>query len=122
MVVSRNTDEETRLPSAHTCFNHLLLPEYKSLEVMRERSASPWERLRASASARLLRERGTLEWKVSKNACLKSQIPLYSNQYHIHLKALPLTPEVDTFVVRGASYGAPVRTQRKRIHFCAVPI
>ena len=37
MVVSRNTDEETRLPSAHTCFNHLLLPEYKSLEVMRER-------------------------------------------------------------------------------------
>jgi ubiquitin-protein ligase E3 A len=28
MVVSRNTDEEQRLPSAHTCFNHLLLPEY----------------------------------------------------------------------------------------------
>lgn len=37
LVVSRNTDEEARLPSAHTCFNHLLLPEYKSLEVMRER-------------------------------------------------------------------------------------
>jgi ubiquitin-protein ligase E3 A len=37
MVVSRNTDEEHRLPSAHTCFNHLLLPEYASLEVMREK-------------------------------------------------------------------------------------
>ena len=37
LVVSRNTDEETRLPSAHTCFNHLLLPEYKTLEIMRER-------------------------------------------------------------------------------------
>ena len=26
-----------RLPSAHTCFNHLLLPEYESLEQLRER-------------------------------------------------------------------------------------
>ena len=26
-----------RLPSSHTCFNHLLLPEYESLEQLRER-------------------------------------------------------------------------------------
>ncbi|EOD26196.1 putative ubiquitin-protein ligase [Emiliania huxleyi CCMP1516] len=27
-VISRNGSDEERLPSAHTCFNHLLLPEY----------------------------------------------------------------------------------------------
>lgn len=27
----------SRLPSAHTCFNHLLLPEYSSKEKLRER-------------------------------------------------------------------------------------
>ena len=26
------TPNQDRLPSAHTCFNHLLLPEYQSLE------------------------------------------------------------------------------------------
>jgi len=26
-----------RLPSAHTCFNHLLLPEYSSKEKLREK-------------------------------------------------------------------------------------
>ena len=31
-VISRNGTDESRLPSAHTCFNHLLLPEYQSLE------------------------------------------------------------------------------------------
>jgi len=31
-VVSKNGSDEERLPSAHTCFNHLLLPEYKTLE------------------------------------------------------------------------------------------
>ena len=31
-VVSKNGSDEDRLPSAHTCFNHLLLPEYQSLE------------------------------------------------------------------------------------------
>jgi len=31
-VISRNGTDEERLPSAHTCFNHLLLPEYKSKE------------------------------------------------------------------------------------------
>ena len=35
LVVSRHGSDETRLPSAHTCFNHLLLPEYRSLEVAR---------------------------------------------------------------------------------------
>ena len=37
LVVSRNGEEEQRLPSAHTCFNHLLLPDYSTVEVMRER-------------------------------------------------------------------------------------
>ncbi len=31
-VISRNGTDESRLPSAHTCFNHLLLPEYQSKE------------------------------------------------------------------------------------------
>lgn len=34
LVISRNGSEDNRLPSAHTCFNHLLLPEYSSAEVM----------------------------------------------------------------------------------------
>jgi ubiquitin-protein ligase E3 A len=29
--------DDTRLPSAHTCFNHLILPQYSSKEVMREK-------------------------------------------------------------------------------------
>ena len=33
-VISRNGDEDTRLPSAHTCFNHMLLPEYSNREVL----------------------------------------------------------------------------------------
>ena len=37
LVISKNTDEENRLPSAHTCFNHLLLPAYSTKEVMREK-------------------------------------------------------------------------------------
>jgi ubiquitin-protein ligase E3 A len=36
-TVSRNGSDDTRLPSAHTCFNHLLLPAYSSLEVMRDK-------------------------------------------------------------------------------------
>lgn len=35
LVISRHGSDEGRLPSAHTCFNHLLLPEYKSLETLR---------------------------------------------------------------------------------------
>lgn len=35
LVISRHGGDESRLPSAHTCFNHLLLPEYKTEEVMR---------------------------------------------------------------------------------------
>ena len=31
-VISRNGTDESRLPSAHTCFNHLLLPEYRQKE------------------------------------------------------------------------------------------
>jgi ubiquitin-protein ligase E3 A len=33
-VIEKHGEEEFRLPSAHTCFNHLLLPAYKSKEVL----------------------------------------------------------------------------------------
>ncbi|CAE7738172.1 Ube3a, partial [Symbiodinium microadriaticum] len=36
-VISRNGDDDSRLPSAHTCFNHLLLPQYSSKEVLSTR-------------------------------------------------------------------------------------
>ncbi|KAL9643574.1 hypothetical protein ABK040_010187 [Willaertia magna] len=36
-VIVRNGDDDTRLPTAHTCFNHLLLPRYSSKEYLRER-------------------------------------------------------------------------------------
>jgi len=36
-VVSKNGSDDQRLPSAHTCFNHLLLPAYSSVDVMREK-------------------------------------------------------------------------------------
>ena len=37
LVISKNTDEDDRLPSAHTCFNHILLPEYSTLDIMKTR-------------------------------------------------------------------------------------
>ncbi|KAI9990062.1 hypothetical protein PInf_020368 [Phytophthora infestans] len=36
-VISRNGSDSERLPAAHTCFNHLLLPEYSSREKLKER-------------------------------------------------------------------------------------
>lgn len=33
-VISKNGRDDHRLPSAHTCFNHLLLPEYSCQEVL----------------------------------------------------------------------------------------
>lgn len=36
-VVSRNGDDDDRLPSAHTCFNHLLLPQYSSKQVLEQK-------------------------------------------------------------------------------------
>ncbi|ETI37863.1 hypothetical protein F443_16266 [Phytophthora nicotianae P1569] len=36
-VISRNGPDSDRLPTAHTCFNHLLLPEYSSREKLKER-------------------------------------------------------------------------------------
>ena len=32
----RNGTDESRLPSAHTCFQHLLLPEYTTKERLRK--------------------------------------------------------------------------------------
>ena len=34
-IISRNGPDSDRLPTAHTCFNHLLLPEYRDLETLR---------------------------------------------------------------------------------------
>lgn len=35
-IISRNGPDSNRLPTAHTCFNHLLLPEYSSPEKLEE--------------------------------------------------------------------------------------
>ena len=35
-VISRNGPHSERLPTAHTCFNHLLLPEYKDRESLQK--------------------------------------------------------------------------------------
>ena len=37
MVVSPNGDDSERLPTSHTCFTHLLLPQYNTLEKLRDR-------------------------------------------------------------------------------------
>ncbi|KAI9138762.1 hypothetical protein BKA69DRAFT_1031170 [Paraphysoderma sedebokerense] len=36
-VIAKNGDDSDRLPTSHTCFNVLLLPEYKSEDKLRER-------------------------------------------------------------------------------------
>ena len=35
--ISKHGDDESKLPSVHTCFNHLLLPAYTTLEMTREK-------------------------------------------------------------------------------------
>ncbi len=37
LVIARHGGDSDRLPSAHTCFNHLLLPEYSSKNKLRDR-------------------------------------------------------------------------------------
>lgn len=36
-IIARNGTDSDKLPTAHTCFNVLLLPEYKTKEKLRER-------------------------------------------------------------------------------------
>lgn len=36
-VITRHGEDSDRLPQAHTCFNHLLLPEYATKEKLQER-------------------------------------------------------------------------------------
>lgn len=36
-VISRNGPDSDRLPTSHTCFNHLLLPDYSSEEKLEEK-------------------------------------------------------------------------------------
>jgi ubiquitin-protein ligase E3 A len=36
-ILSRQAADDLRIPSTHTCFNHFLLPEYSSKEVLREK-------------------------------------------------------------------------------------
>ncbi|VDM37456.1 unnamed protein product [Toxocara canis] len=37
IVIARNGDDKKRLPTAHTCYNVMLLPDYANLEVTKER-------------------------------------------------------------------------------------
>ena len=37
MTITKNGPESSRLPTAHTCFNVLLLPEYQSVDLLRDR-------------------------------------------------------------------------------------
>lgn len=37
LVVARNGPDSDRLPTSHTCFNHLLLPEYASRDKLKDR-------------------------------------------------------------------------------------
>eukprot|EP01083_Nonionella_stella_P143395 445624_1 len=37
LTISKSGDDSVRLPTAHTCFNHLLLPDYKSKTILLER-------------------------------------------------------------------------------------
>ena len=34
MVIERHGDKDQMIPSAHTCFNHLLLPHYSSKSIL----------------------------------------------------------------------------------------
>lgn len=36
-VISKNGGDSERLPSAHTCFNHLLLPQYASRDKLQQK-------------------------------------------------------------------------------------
>jgi ubiquitin-protein ligase E3 A len=36
-VITRHGPDSDRLPSAHTCFNHLLLPEYNTKDKLKDR-------------------------------------------------------------------------------------
>ena len=37
LYVGRHGPDTDRLPTAHTCFNHLLLPEYTSKDKLRQK-------------------------------------------------------------------------------------
>ena len=37
LVISKNGPHSDRLPTSHTCFNHLLLPEYNSKEHLKDK-------------------------------------------------------------------------------------
>lgn len=37
IISKQANDQNDRLPSAHTCFNHFLLPVYKDKEIMKEK-------------------------------------------------------------------------------------
>jgi len=37
LTISKSGNDDSKLPTSHTCFNHLLLPEYSSKQIMRQR-------------------------------------------------------------------------------------
>ena len=36
-ILSRQAPDDLRIPSTHTCFNHFLLPEYSSKEILKDK-------------------------------------------------------------------------------------
>ncbi|ETO34844.1 ubiquitin protein ligase [Reticulomyxa filosa] len=37
LTIAKHGSNDAQLPTSHTCFNHILLPEYSSVEILRER-------------------------------------------------------------------------------------
>jgi ubiquitin-protein ligase E3 A len=37
LVITRQGPDSEKLPTAHTCFNHLILPEYSTKEKLKEK-------------------------------------------------------------------------------------
>lgn len=37
LIIAKNGPDSDRLPTSHTCFNVLLLPDYKNLDKLKER-------------------------------------------------------------------------------------
>jgi ubiquitin-protein ligase E3 A len=36
-ILARQAQDDTRLPSSHTCFNHFLLPDYSTKEILKQK-------------------------------------------------------------------------------------
>lgn len=88
-----------RLPTSHTCFNALLLPEYSSKEKLRERLLKAityakgfgmlWNLHKEAFPAKLLQQKGVSQKKKSivkwhKTKCCNSPVPNQSRPFALH--------------------------------------